>query len=133
MRAPPTIPNQPAATEDDPVIAGITILSSRDCGPWNRWEFTINRGEEDIAINALLDSLTEFSEFCLADHSRGDSDSCTSYRRDSTAFITKVGGHGWSGECKTIEREWAVYEADKLVRYNYGPGWQNCGHLIQAK
>lgn len=133
MNAPPTLPNLPAATEDDPVLDGITIISSRDCGPTNRWEFTINRGEEDAAINSLLDAIIEFSEFALADHSRGDCESCATYRRDGTTFKTMIGGHGWSGDWKTLERERAVYEAHKQVKYNYGPKWHNCGHLIKAK
>ena len=133
MNAPPTISDQAAATEDDPVIKGITILSSHDLGSSNRWEFTINRDEDDAAINALLDALAEFSEFSLADHSRGDNESFATYRRYGTAFKTMVGGHGWSSEWKTLEREWAVYEADKQVKYNHGLGRHNCGQLTKAK
>ncbi len=133
MNAPPTIPGQPAATEDDPVIAGITVLSSRDCGALNRWEFTIIRGDEATAVYALFDALKDFSEFSLADHGRGDSESCATYRRDGKVYKTMVGGHGWSGEWKTLDWEWALYEAEKQVKYSYGPGWHNCGHLIKEK
>ena len=133
MKAPPTIPDQPAATADDPVIAGVTILSSRDCGSSNRWEFSINRGEEETAINALLDLLHEFSEFSLADRSRGDCELYVYYRSDGAAFKTMIGGHGWSGEWKTQSREWVVYEADKQVKFNDSRARHNCGHLIKEK
>ena len=133
MNSPPTIPGEPSATEDDPIIAGITILSSRNCGSSNRWEFIINRGEEEIAINALLDVLRKFDEFSLADHSRGDSESCATYRIDENGLKMMVGGHGWTGEWRNLEHEWAVYEVEKQVKYNYGPTLRNCGHLVKAK
>ncbi len=126
-------PELPAATESRPEIAGITVLSSRDAGSINVWEFKINRGEEDTAINALLDALDSISEFSLADHSRGDVGSCATYEKDDNCFRMKLGGHGWSGDSKSLDRASAVAEAKKQMQYNYGEGWHDRGRLAKRK
>ncbi len=129
----PTYPHMPPASEPDPIIAGITILSSSDRVAFDRWEFTINRGEEEEAINALLDSLTEISEFSLSDHSRGDCDSCATYRKVGEKYKMKAGGHGWSSDSTALDRESTVAEMRKQVKYNYGPEWHDCGSLVNWK
>lgn len=123
----------PAATEDPPHIAGITIISSRDAGSKNIWEFKINRGEEEAAIQGLLNSLDEIEEFALAVHSRGDYESGAIYRKDGKQFKMKVGGHGWSGEWEPLDRESAIAEARKQLQYNYGATSYDCGDLVKYK
>ena len=133
MKSQPTYPNLPAATEDDPNIAGITILSSRDAGLMNEWVFRVNRGEEQIAINGLLDALHTISEFSLADHSRDDYESCATYEKDGSGYKMMVGGHGWSGDWMSLDRASAIAAARKQMRYNYGAAWHDCGRLVKRK
>ncbi|MDH3583034.1 MAG: hypothetical protein OER86_02335 [Phycisphaerae bacterium] len=133
MKAPPTYPNLPVATDDDPNIAGITILSSRDAGSMNEWVFKINRGEEDVAINGLLDALQTISEFSLADHSRNDYESCATYEKDGAGYRMMVGGHGWSGDWKTLDSASAIAAATEQMRYNYGTAWHDCGRIVRRK
>jgi hypothetical protein len=132
MKAPPTIPGQPAAIEDDPIVSGITIVSSRDCGIWDEWVFEIKENEDAVAVNALLDALDSFLEFSLADHSRQDSESCATYRKSQGHYKFTIGGHGWSSDWETIDRVTAFAMAHVQAIYNHGPGPYNCGRLTRG-
>ena len=116
-RAPAAYARCPAATADDPIIAGTTVVSSRDLGNSNQWLFTINHGDEDVAINALLDALVDSVEFRLG---HGDGESATIYRRQGDRFRVQSFGHHWTGNWKSMNRARAFSMALRQARYNYG-------------
>lgn len=133
--APPTIADQPGATENDPIIPGVTIVSSRDCGPTNRWEFTINSGEEDVAIHSLLDAVADLTEFGLF-----DGEGKTVYQKDGERFKSRRYGHHWTGKWNDLDRDSAFAQARKQAKYNCGipdengkPHWNTCGHINKTK
>ena len=123
----------PQATTDDPQIPGVSILSSRDAGGSNRWEFKINQNDVDSAIGGLLDWLDDGRTFSLTDHSRGDFESCATYERNGAKFIVSLGGHGWSAGKQVLDRDSAFAAARDQSKYNHGPGWENSGHLTESK
>ena len=116
-RVPAAYARCPAATADDPFIAGTKVVSSRDLGTNNQWLFTINRGDEDTAINALLDALDDSVEFRLM---HGDGESATIYRKQGDRFRVQSFGHHWTGTWKLLSRASAVSMALTQARYNYG-------------
>lgn len=113
-----------------PGIPGIRIIESRNIGLATLLKFVIERESIDIAIIGLLEALKSFDEFAMADHRNGDYESCSKFRATSSGFEMKTGGHGWSGEWKSLDHTAAVMELSRIAAYNHGPHWSNCGHLL---
>lgn len=110
----------PAENDEDPVLPGITIVSWRDAGPTNEWEFSVIRGEEDAASRSLIDALDEGTSFSLFDYSRSDPDAYGSYRWEDGKIAYMSGTHGRFGDLEILDREAAIAMARKQVPYNYG-------------
>jgi hypothetical protein len=113
-----------------PEIPGIRVTDAWNMGLAIRFEFVIEQDAIDTAITGLLDALKRFDEFVLADHRRGDFESCSTFRATSTGFEMMTGGHGWSSEWHCLDYTSALIELTRLAEYNLGPHWSNCGHLI---
>ena len=133
MKTPRSYPDVPTADAEDPVIAGITIVSSRDAGGHNIWRFKINRGDEDLAINSLLDWLGSNRQFSLADRSVSDHESLVSFEMNGLDYVMSLGGHGWSGGKKILDRELAFAKAKSESKHNYGPPFSDLGYLDEKK
>jgi hypothetical protein len=113
-----------------PEIPGIRITHSRNIGLAIRFDFFIERDAIDVAITGLLEALKRFDEFVLADHRKGDYESCSTFRATSAGFEMMTGGHGWSGEWHSLDYTAALIELSRIAEFNHGPDWSNCGHLI---
>lgn len=113
-----------------PEIPGIRVIDSRKIGLGTRFDFIIERQAIDVAITGLLEALKRFDEFALADHRKGDYESSSTFRANSAGLEMMTGGHGWSGEWRSIDHTAALIELSQIAEYNHGPDWSNCGHLI---
>ncbi len=123
----------PPASGELPEIKGITITGSQDHNSCDAWDFKVNRDEEIVAIHSLVDSLDIVSKFSLADHSRGDYESCSTYQKKCDQYERNIGGHGWSGDRIFMDKEALVKDALDKVKYNYGNDNHNFGKITNYK
>lgn len=127
MKAPPSIGTQSAAPGADPVLPGITIVSSSDHGSTHRWSCAIRRGEEDAAVNSLLDALDASTRFMLMDGNPRDNESAGSYEWVDGKISYMLGGHGWRADPEFLDRTAAFALARRQAPFNYGPPKGDCG------
>lgn len=128
-KAPPTHPHLPPASEADPGIPGIRIVSSEGGVDRNSWVFSVIPGQEDAAINGLLDALDRFDEFLLSDRIHDDDDFCGIYRKEGGHYAMRIRGQGWRGEWKPLDRDSAFADARKRIGGNFGPPWGEYGRI----
>lgn len=120
-----------AASREDPVLPGITLVSSRNSAGSDIWDFTINPGEEDVALESLFAALDDTTRFSLSDHSRGDNESTGFYQLEDGKIAYQLGGHGWSADQVLLDRESALAIARNQVQYNLGPPKSDYGHFTR--
>lgn len=132
-KAPPTYSHIPAASEADPVIPGIRIVSSESHCDRNSWVFSIIPGEEDAAVNGLLDALDRMDEFLLSDRIHATDDLRGIYRKDGDRYAMMIHGQGWRGAWKTLDRGSAFSDARKRVGCNFGPPWSEYGSIRKGR
>jgi hypothetical protein len=110
-------------------FTGLAVEGSREAGGQSITYFAIPAGQESAAARELVACLDDGFEVCLRNDLDESGEGYTLFRKAPTGLVTRVGGHGWSGEWQAIDQAGLQVSIAALAPHNRGGHWSAQGSL----
>ena len=93
----------------------------------DRAYFAIREGKEAASALELLGCLKAGLEISLKNDLDEGDEGCTFFRMTREGLLSKIGGHGWSGDWKAVDEHAFPVMVAALAPHNRGGHWSTRG------
>lgn len=110
----------------------LALEGAASLNDFGRVHFAIREGKEAASAMELLACLKAGLELSLRNDLDEGGEGCTLFRMTREGLISKVGGHGWSGDWKAVDEDLFPAMVEALAPHNRGGHWSTLGCISRS-